>query len=274
MLICTSIGDEHTAIHLSRACSRNGGNVYLSYIFTSLGSMTNESLSTIEQSEQRTALFLDFVYYKIDRGWKMLPKEDRQLHVTEFLSVFHSYTEKLKIRSYSTIGLRHETDFLLWLTDKNVDVFQEVVGGLGRTQLGKYLEIEYLWLSMTRPSTYTKRHLTAFELGEEPLRYAIVYPFVKSRDWYLLPFEERKRMMEEHGKVGKEFPKVKLNTTYSFGIDDQDFTLAFETDDLKDFQELMIKLRSTEASKYVVRDTPMIVSKFETMESIFATLMG
>jgi chlorite dismutase len=72
---------------------------------------------------------------------------------------------------------------------------------------------------------------------EKPLKYAVVYPFVKSREWYLLPFDERKKMMEEHIAVGRKFPQVRLNTTYSFGIDDQDFMLAFETEDLAAFQE-------------------------------------
>ena len=267
---------ENTEMEKSPARRGEMGEMYIFRILRGrlgLVMMTNESLSIVNQSEQK-ALFLDFAFYKIDRTWRMLQKKDKQLQISEFLSVFHSYKEKLTIRSYSTVGFRHEVDFLLWLTDKNVDVFQEVINGLNRTQLGKFLEIKYLWLSMTRPSTYTKRHLTAFELGEKPLRYAIVYPFVKSREWYLLPFEERKRIMEEHGRVGKEFPKVKLNTTYSFGIDDHDFVLAFETDDLSDFQELMIKLRSTEASKYIVKDTPMIVSKFENMETIFDGLVG
>ena len=105
-------------------------------------------------------------------------------------------------------------------------------------------------------------------------KYLFVYPFVKTREWYLQSIEERQKAMDTHIKVGVKFPSVKLNTTYSFGIDDHDFVLAFETDDLSDFQELMIKLRSTEASKYVVKDTPMIVSKFENMETIFDSLVG
>jgi len=104
------------------------------------------------------------------------------------------------------------------------------------------------------------------------MKYAIVYPFVKSREWYLLPFEERKKMMEEHITVGRKFPQIRLNTSYSFGLDDQDFMLAFETNDLIDFQDLIVQLRETQVSKYVVRDTPMMVCIYKGVEDIIRSL--
>ena len=95
--------------------------------------------------------------------------------------------------------------------------------------------------------------------GNEPKKYVIVYPFTKTREWYLLPMEQRKVMMDEHIAVAEKYPQVVLNTTYSFGIDDQDFMLAFESDDLHAFQNLIMDLRSTKVSVYVKVDTPMIV---------------
>ena len=86
---------------------------------------------------------------------------------------------------------------------------------------------------------------------------------MKSREWYLLPFDQRRRMMEQHAKVGAEFPSVRLNTTYSFGLGDQDFVLAFEANEPADFEELVQKLRESEASRYTVRDYPMIVAAFK-----------
>jgi chlorite dismutase len=107
---------------------------------------------------------------------------------------------------------------------------------------------------------------------EQPMKYVIVYPFVKTREWYLLPFEQRKKMMEEHIAVGRKFPQIRLNTTYSFGIDDQDFMLAFETPDLISFQELIMQLRETEVSRYIERDTPMIVCVYKGVEDIVKSL--
>ncbi len=108
--------------------------------------------------------------------------------------------------------------------------------------------------------------------NQKPLKYNIVYPFIKSREWYLLPFEKRKKMMEEHIEVGRKFPNIRLNTSYSFGIHDQDFMLAFETDDLNDFQNLIIKLRETKVSKYVVKDTPMIVCLHKNIGQVIKSL--
>ena len=115
-------------------------------------------------------------------------------------------------------------------------------------------------MSSTRPSIYAQTNRThSFVGGLEPKKYTIVYPFIKTREWYLLPLEQRKRMMDEHIKVSQKFPQVELNTTYSFGIHDEDFMLAFETDDLHIFQDLIMELRGTRVSAFIKVDTPMIV---------------
>jgi chlorite dismutase len=114
--------------------------------------------------------------------------------------------------------------------------------------------------------------MPGFMTDEKPMKYVIVYPFIKAREWYLLPFEERKKMMEEHIRVGRKFPQVRLNTSYSFGINDQDFMLAFETNDLIIFQDLIVQLRETSISKYVIKDTPMIVCVYKGMEDIVRSI--
>jgi chlorite dismutase len=131
------------------------------------------------------------------------------------------------------------------------------------TPLGGYLETPHNFLSMTKRSQYQIDYESA---PEEDARGAIrpggqkfnfVYPFVKTRPWYLLPMTERRRLMDEHIRVGLKYPRVKLNTTYSFGIDDQDFVVAFESNYPEDFVDLVQELRETEASMYTERDTPM-----------------
>jgi chlorite dismutase len=140
------------------------------------------------------------------------------------------------------------------------------------TIFGKYIEISDLYLSAARDSTYANSITPGFMTDDEPMKYNIVYPFIKSRDWYLLPFEDRKKMMDEHIAVGRRFPGIRLNTSYSFGLGDQDFMLAFETDDLRDFQDLIVKLRETQVSRYVVKDTPMIVCVYENIQNIVRSL--
>ena len=165
----------------------------------------------------------------------------------------------IKFRSYSTLGLRDDADFLFWFASQSIDEIQNVISKLYLTVFGKYIIPSRVYLSCTRPSVYARKGRTlSFVAGEEPRKFVIVYPFTKTREWYLLPKEQRQKMMDQHIDVSEKYPQVILNTTYSFGISDQDFMLAFECDNLRDFQNLIMDLRQTQVSAYVAVDTPMI----------------
>lgn len=215
--------------------------------------------------------FFNFAFFKVDQKWRWLNDITKEESAKEFIGIIDAYKD-VKYRSYSTVGLREDADLLLWLIADKLDYTQDLISKLNTTVLGKYLELTYSFLSLTRPSVYSPSAIPSFVKGEESLRYVIVYPFVKSREWYLLPFEERKRMMEEHTIVGRKFPDIKLNTTSSFGIDDQDFMLAFETNNLSSFHDLVMQLRETEVSRYVVRDTPFIVGIYKPLIDIIRSL--
>jgi chlorite dismutase len=135
---------------------------------------------------------------------------------------------------------------------------------LNRTALGAYLTTPYSFVAMTKRSIYVDKHVHPGQEGRRAAivpgeyRYLFVYPFVKTRDWFLLPIERRQEMMDVHIKVGHQFPSVKLNTTYSFGLDDQEFVVAFESDKPGDFVDLVMALRETEGSRFTLRDTPII----------------
>ena len=165
----------------------------------------------------------------------------------------------IKFRSYSTLGLRDDAEFLFWFAAETIDEIQDVISKLYLTVFGKYITPSRVYLSCTRPSVYARKGRTlSFVAGEEPRKFVIVYPFTKTREWYLLPQAQRQKMMDQHIDVSEKYPQVILNTTYSFGISDQDFMLAFECDDLVDFQNLIMELRQTKVSAYVAVDTPMI----------------
>ena len=213
--------------------------------------------------------YLNFSFFKIDPRWRWLNEAAKNEAIKEFgkLLEYSSDSQKgMLVRTYSTVGLREDADFMLWTISDNVEKMQTLASRVYSTVLGKYIEASYVYLSATRPSVYSSKVVPGFMTGQPPMRFVVVYPFVKSREWYLLPFEERKRMMEEHIIVGRKFPQVRLNTTCSFGLDDQDFMLAFETEDLMAFQELIIQLRETQVSRYVVKDTPMIVCVHKGIE--------
>ena len=166
----------------------------------------------------------------------------------------------IMFRSYSNLGLRDDADFLFWFAAKTVDEIQNVIEKLYKTVFGKYIISSMTYLSCTRPSIYVKEpKVHGFITESNPKKHVIVYPFTKTRDWYLLSKEKRQKIMDEHIEVSKKYPQVVLNTTYSFGIHDEDFMLAFEVDDIRDFQDLIMDLRETQVSTYVKNDIPMIV---------------
>ena len=202
--------------------------------------------------------FFNFSFFKIDPKWRWLADLAKAESAKEVDNVIRN--SGIKFRSYSTLGLRDDADFLFWFAAKSVEEIQDVISKIYLTVFGKYIVPSHVYLSCTRPSIYAKKEKTiSFVSGNEPKKYVVVYPFIKTREWYLLPREQRQKMMDEHINVSQKYPGVILNTTYSFGIDDQDFMLAFETDVLQDFQNLIMDLRETKVSAYIQQDTPMIV---------------
>ncbi len=223
-------------------------------------------------AESPATTFLNFSFFKVDPKWRWLNEIGKDEAAKEFASLMEVAGTKMKVRTYSTVGLREDADFMIWMISDTIEKTQVMTSKIYTTVLGKYLSPSYVFLSAARPSVYSSRVTPGFMTDEQPMKYVIVYPFVKSREWYLLPFEERKQMMEEHIQVGRKFPQVRLNTTYSFGLDDQDFMLAFETADLMAFQELIMQLRETRVSRHIVRDTPMIVCVYKGVEDIVKSL--
>lgn len=216
--------------------------------------------------------YLNFSFYKVDSKWRWLNDIGKDEAAKEFSSLIDVANTKMKVRTYSTVGLRKESDFMLWSISDSIEKIQILTSKVYTTVLGKYIDASEVYLSAARPSIYSNKTTPGFMEDELPLKYNIVYPFIKSREWYLLPYEKRSEMMKEHINVGRKFPQIRLNTSYSFGIGDQDFMLAFETDNLMDFQELIIKLRETQVSRYIVRDTPMIVCVHKKIFDIIKSL--
>ncbi len=214
--------------------------------------------------------YFNFVFFKLDSKWRWMADLAKEESAKEVASVMQGTGASL--RTYSTLGIRDDADFVFWFCSKDVESIQNAVSKLYRTVFGKYLIPSRSYLSCTRPSQYAKAAPSAFVQGEESKQYIIVYPFTKTREWYLLPMQERQRMMDEHIVIGRKYPDVVLNTTYSFGIHDQDFMLAFECDEIKDFQNLIMELRQSRMSRYVKSDTPMILGIKKDIIPLIASL--
>jgi chlorite dismutase len=215
--------------------------------------------------------YINFAFYKVDPAWRRLDHPIREESKKEFSAAVEQWREQMLLISYSTVGLRPDTDFMLWRISDSLTQFQAMSRQLNGTALGAYLTTPYSYVAMTRRSTYVAKHLHPGQEGHRSTiipgehQYLFVYPFVKQRDWYLLPLDRRQEMMNTHIKVGHKFPSVKLNTTYSFGLDDQEFVVAFESDRPADFVELIMALRETEASHFTLRDTPIFTCIHKTI---------
>ena len=221
---------------------------------------------------------VNFAFYKLDPAFRRLGDHEKIQARSEFAKVIDQRRDGLICLSYSTAGLRPDCDLLLWRIAGSTDAFQEQTKAINKTRLGGYLTTPWSFVSMTKRSMYVDK-LDPFHTPESRThiipgkrKYLFVYPFVKTRDWYLLPLEERQGIMDVHIKVGNKYPSVKLNTTYSFGLDDQDFVVAFETDEPKDFLDLVMELRETQSSKFTQRDTPIFTCVQAPIENVLDQL--
>ncbi len=209
-------------------------------------------------SEDNDQYYFNFSFFKVDPKWRWMADLAKEESAKEVENIIKN--SGIMFRSYSNLGLRDDTDFLFWFAAKTVKEIQIVIEKLYKTVFGKYIIPSITYLSCTRPSIYAKEpKVQGFLTGNNPKEHVIVYPFTKTREWYLLPKEKRQEIMDEHIAVSKKYPQIILNTTYSFGIHDEDFLLAFEVDDIRDFQDLIMDLRETQVSTYVKNDIPMIV---------------
>jgi len=209
-------------------------------------------------SEDNDQYYFNFSFFKVDPKWRWMADLAKEESAKEVENIIKN--SGIMYRTYSNLGLRDDADFMFWFAAKTVNEIQIVIEKLYKTVFGKYIIPSRTYLSCTRPSLYVQEQKAhGFVTGTDPKKHVIVYPFTKTREWYLLPKEKRQEIMDEHIEVSKKYPQVILNTTYSFGIHDEDFMLAFEVDDIRDFQDLIMDLRETQVSTYVKNDIPMIV---------------
>jgi len=224
--------------------------------------------------------FVSFPIFKLDPLWRRLPEPERRRGKAEFQSVIESFQDRMIVLAYGLLGIRGDSDFFLWRVSYHLEELEDMTAQLMNTGLGKYLSLPYSYLSMTRRSLYVEEHQkedpdghgSRLQVVPGQSKYNFVYPFIKSRAWYALSERARGEAMKEHIATGHKYQSVKINTTYSFGLDDQDFVLAFESDEPKDFLDLMMDLRETRASSYTVKDTPTFTGILHPIKEVLDLL--
>jgi chlorite dismutase len=217
--------------------------------------------------------YVAYTFYRVDPAWRRLPIEERVAAKDAFAEVIEAWSERLDVRAYSTAGVRPDCDFFVWkITERYADL-GELGAALNGTPLAGWLATPYSYLATTKASQYSQAR-RARKIVPRGHPYLVVYPFVKTRPWYALSKEDRQRAMDEHIAIGARFASIQNHTTYSFGIDDQEFMTAFECEEPSDFMHLMLTLRESEASRYTERDTPIFVGQAMEIRAALDVLDG
>ena len=216
--------------------------------------------------------FVKYTFLKVDPAWRRRPGEDRARDKREFLAACENFAADHLLQAFSLVGTRGDAELMLVAEAENLDRIHEFHVVAAQSGLMQWSSIPYSFLGLRKASEYSdeERHVPRRFTG----RYLFVYPFVKTRGWYALPAQERWRIMQDHIRVGREYPQVDNHTTYCFGLDDQEFVVAFDTDDVAAFLDLVQRLRTTEASAYTLRDTPSFTCIAASLERALNALDG
>jgi chlorite dismutase len=217
-----------------------------------------------------------YLFLKLDPLWRRLSVEKQIDQKVEFADTIRGFQAKCLLRSYSTMGTRGDCDFMLWQAAEELETLQALETAIFSTRMGAYLTTPYSYLAMTKRSVYDfpddPEHDERITVRPQDSKYLFLYPFVKTRPWYKLPHAQRQEMMGEHVRVGRKYPDIRINTAYSFGLDDQEFMVGFEGDDPGDFLDLVMELRESDASAYTLQDTPIFsciqMSLWDVLDSL------
>ncbi|WP_129843029.1 hydrogen peroxide-dependent heme synthase [Streptomyces sp. RFCAC02] len=214
-----------------------------------------------------------YTLWSVFRLRDVLP-EDRAGYADEVAELFEQLGEKdVTVRgTYDLSGLRADADLMIWWHAGSSDALQDAYNRFRRTRLGRALAPVWSNMALHRPAEFNKSHIPAFLADETPRDYVSVYPFVRSYDWYLLPDEERRALLADHGKMARGYPDVRANTVASFSLGDYEWILAFEADELHRIVDLMRHLRGSKARLYVREEIPFFTGRRKPLAELVAGL--
>jgi hydrogen peroxide-dependent heme synthase len=214
-----------------------------------------------------------YAFYPVFKATKSFRTLDVDDAAQEVENLFKEWADGVLVRGvYSTVGFRADADLMLWLVGPSPESVQDALVAFGRTQAGRALDLVWSFMGVVKPAEFTADHAPAFVKGEPPKRFLNVYPFVRTPEWYLLPSEERAALLRQHGEIGREFPDVLANTTSAFGINDWEWILAFEADQLERITDCLRRLREAEARRYTKVETPFVTGIRKDVRAAFADL--
>lgn len=251
-----------------------------------------------------TSTYAVFWLYRLDPAWRRLPATEQQQGKAEFVAALNSRDAGITLRgAYSLVGLRNDADLLFWVHGTDLDAIQRLAVDLNHTGLGAYLTSAYSYVGVAAGARYDPEHQPSFLRGLTPKNYVSMYPFVKTFDWYLLPYEERRELMAEHGRLGRRYtvpraaaqPQVAArggqvataataiaeaptgggvltNTVDAYGLGDYEFVVAFESDNPAELCRMVEDLRTVEVRRYTKLDTPIFLGRRREPAEVLADL--
>jgi chlorite dismutase len=234
--------------------------------------MSDESQSNAARINELNAT-IRYTMWSVFKAETPLPALREDLS-TEVDTLFEQLSGKdVTVRgTYDVSGLRADADVLIWWHSGSSDALQDAYGLFRKTAFGRHLSPVWSQMALHRPAEFNKSHLPAFLAGEEARPYLCVYPFVRSYEWYLLPDEERRHMLAEHGRQARGFPDVRANTVASFALGDYEWMLAFEADELHRIVDLMRELRASTARRHVREEVPFFTGRRRSVSELVAAL--
>jgi peroxiredoxin len=225
-------------------------------------------------SQDRSEYGAFWLYQRRD-DWRSTVQAAWEAAASEFSTLLEQPGEGVTLRGvYSTMGMSADADIIVWAHAERLETLTKLAVQIDQTAIGRALKLTQTYVGVAGMSQYDPEHGPAFIKRIPAKRYLSVYPFMKTPDWYLVPFEERRRLMLEHGVMGREFPEILTNTLNSFGIQDQEFIVALEDDDPHQLVKMVQRLRAAEVRKYTALDTPIFLGDRKPVCEVLADIRG
>ena len=218
--------------------------------------------------------YVKFTFLKMDPAWRRRDPADRARDKQEFAAACADFSDDHFLRAYSLVGTRGDTDLMLRMVTRTIDPIHEFHVVLNQSGLMQWADVAHSYLAMTKESVYSDEAQPLAPREGSDRKYLIVYPMWKKRSWYALEGAERMRIMRGHIETGRKYGDIEINTAYSFGLDDQEFVVSFNTDDPSRFLDLVQELRSTESSAYTESETPIFTCLSTSVERALSALDG
>lgn len=213
----------------------------------------------------------NYVLFTVDKTIHDLPKKTVNEYKKKFIDVIDA-AKNVIVYSYTLLGLKGENVFMLWIQSDSVEQIQDVLNNLLHVSLGKYIHLNETLFGITRPTQYSPGSTTHEDTARKGGKYLIIYPFTKTKEWYMLDFQKRKELMKGHIAIGRKYPQITQLLVYSYGLDDNEFIVSYETDSLAEFQQLIIELRSDPVRAYTKNDTPIYTCVYRELKETLTFL--